>query len=435
MQNETSAAGLTASGEVADPAVTDLSSNFGRHGWTVIGFQAVLFWFAAGLATHGLNITLPTLIARYGLDQATLLAWATPAAWAGVPAGFLAAKFAEKYGAKLTILIGIAACAVCWGLMGQASSVARFALCFAGLSFFATSFGYIAGPTLIATWFPLKKDLAFGWTTVGQALSSAFFVPLVAFFLAIFGPDYGFWGLSALLAVLFVAVALFIHNRPEEVGCHPDNDPRSLEKLAALKRAVPADAAELTTRRLLRDVDVWLIGLATGCVYIVLVGVISQQVPRLTALGLPMDTAISYVMITALIGIPGAYAWGWVGQKLGTKPALVVYMLWWLVAVALQMFEPKGAVLWASLLMIGFSLGGATNFATSIVASKFRREQFVKAFGVIHPIQSVVRCFSFSILAFGLNFLGGYAGAYALLAGVCLLTIVLVSRIDTRPIA
>ena len=89
MQNETSAAGLTASGEVADPAVTDLSSNFGRHGWTVFGCQAVLFWCAAGLATHGLNITLPTLIARYGLDQATLLAWATPAARAMSPVASL----------------------------------------------------------------------------------------------------------------------------------------------------------------------------------------------------------------------------------------------------------------------------------------------------------------------------------------------------------
>ena len=215
---------------------------------------------------------------------------------------------------------------------------------------------------------------------MGQAFSSAFFVPLVAFFLTIFGPDYGFWGLSGLMAVLFVAVALAVHNRPEEVGCHPDNDPRSLEKLAALKRPVPAGAGELTTRRLLADRDAWLIGLASGGVYIVLVGVISQLVPRLTALGLPIETAISYVMITALIGIPGAYAWGWVGQKLGTKPALVVYMLWWLVAVVLQMFEPKGAVLWASLLMIGFSLGAVpptsprrSSPASSAASSSSRR--------------------------------------------------------------
>lgn len=418
------------------PAVeVDTRSNFGRRGWQVILFQAALFWFAAGLATHGLNITLPMLVARYGLDQAELLAWATPAAWAAVPASLICARFAGRYGTKLTILVCIALGALCWGLMGRASSVAAFVVLFAGVSFFATGFGYFAGPALVANWFPLKKDLALGWATIGQAFSSAFFVPAVALSLSVFGVRNGFWGLSALMAVMFVLALLFVRDRPEEVGCFPDNDPDSLGKLEALKRGQPADASELTVARLLANRHVWLMGCASGCVYIVLVGVISQLVPRLTALGLSLDAAISYVMIAALIGIPGAPVWGWIGQWLGTRMALVVYMLWWLGAVGLQVFEPRGAVLWLSLLMIGFSLGGATNLTTSIVASKFRRDAFVKAFGVIHPIQSVVRCFSFSILALGLNFLGGYTGAYALLAGVCLLTIVLTLMIDLEPVA
>ncbi|MEF2074278.1 MFS transporter [Consotaella aegiceratis] len=418
---------------MAAQLAADTKSNFGGRGWSIIVFQALMFWFSAGITTHGLNVVLPTLTGTYGLDNTRLLAWATPASWAGVVAGFLCAKMADKWGAKFTILISLVLASLAWGLLGLSSTVAAFVICFAAVQFFGTGFGYIGGPTLMANWFPLKKDLALGWTTMGQAFSSAFFVPVLAFFLATFGPVYGFSGMSVMMMVLFVLIAAFVKNKPEELGCYPDNDPHSTEKLAAL-HAQEGPVPELTTGRLLRNKDVWLIGLGSGCVYIVLVGIISQIVPRLMALGYDLNTAVLYMMISALVGVPGAFFWGWLGQAMSTRLALVVYMAWWFVAVVLNMFELNPVILWASLLMIGFSLGGATNLTTSIVASKFRRELFVKAFGIIHPIQSVVRCFAFSILAFGLAYLGGYTGAYALLAGVCLLTMILFWNADTTPI-
>ena len=52
---------------------------FGSRGWTVIAFQAILFWIAAGAVTHGLNVMLPALSKAYHLDYNALLALATPA--------------------------------------------------------------------------------------------------------------------------------------------------------------------------------------------------------------------------------------------------------------------------------------------------------------------------------------------------------------------
>lgn len=417
---------------------TNLRSDFGKRGWAVVAIQGVMFWFASGMAAHGLNVVLPVLTQEYGLEHTTLLAWATPAAGAGVVAGFFFAKLADRKGAKFTILLCLAMSALAYGLLGNASSVTVFVLLFGATNFFATGFGYIAGPSLIANWFPLKKDLAFGWTTIGQATSSAFYVPLLALFLTLLGTRYGFWGVSALLAVLFVIIMAFVTNRPEEAGCYPDNDPHSSEKLAALRAQALKEkgvAEELTTGRLLRNKDVWLLGIASGCVYIVLVGVTSQIVPRLMALGYEFNTAIYYMSISALIGVPGAYFWGWIGQALSTKKALVVYMLWWLVAVLFNLFELNQVTLWIFLLMVGFSLGGATNLTTSIVATKFPRELFVKAFGLIHPLQGIIRSLSFSVVALGLAVFGSYAGAYALIAGICVLTIILFWLTDTTPIA
>ncbi len=49
-------------------------------------------------------------------------------------------------------------------------------------------------------------------------------------------------------------------------------------------------------------------------------------------------------------------------------------------------------------------------------------------------MKSVIRCLSFSILAFGLAYLGGYTGAYALLVGVGVITLILLWLIDTTPV-
>ncbi|PLW77122.1 MFS transporter [Cohaesibacter celericrescens] len=422
-------------------SASTIKSGFGKRHWMVIFFQGMLFWVGAGLVTHGLNVVLPTLSAEYNLDYAQLLLWATPASWAGIAASYLCAKMTEKWGAKFTILICVFFAAISYAALGWASSITAFVIFFSGVAFFGSGFAYIAGPALVANWFPMKKDLAFGWTTVGQSLSSAFYVPVLVLFLGIFGSQYGFAGMSAILLAVFVLIAIFTTNKPEEIGCYPDNDPDWQAKLiksqakAESAAAGASKAVDLSTAGLLRSKDIWLLGLGAGGVYIILVGVLSQLVPRLISMGYDLNTAIFYMSLSALIGTIGSPVWGWLAQRISTKMALIVYEVWWIVAIVLNMISNGNEILlWASLVMIGLSLGGATNLTTSVVAGKYPREAFAKAFGVVSPIQSVVRCFAFSILAFGLNYLGGYTGAYALLVGIGVITMILYWLVDPTPV-
>ncbi|XBS71358.1 hypothetical protein ABK905_10710 [Acerihabitans sp. KWT182] len=71
-------------------------STFGPHGWTIIFFQALMFWIAAGAVTHGLNVILPALSTTFHLDYNALLALTTPASWASIPAGPICARLSEK---------------------------------------------------------------------------------------------------------------------------------------------------------------------------------------------------------------------------------------------------------------------------------------------------------------------------------------------------
>lgn len=180
--------------------------------------------------------------------------------------------------------------------------------------------------------------------------------------------------------------------------------------------------------------DVWLMGIATGAIYVMLVAVVSQIVPRLMSSGYSLETAIFYMSVSALFGTFGAFGWGWLNQRVGVKKAIMAYTVWWIVAIVFNLFADNVYMLWISLLMIGFSLPGATNLSTALIATKFPRRLYIRAIGIVHPIQSIIRCFSFSILAFGLAYLGGYTGAYLLLAAVGVATFFLFLITDVTPV-
>ncbi len=413
----------------------DRRSTFGHHGWTIVISSAALIWLASGADSHGLNLIVPELAKTFNLSSTTLLSWATPGSLGGVLAAYLVAQFSRRWGARTNIVICLAVCAPAFGLFGTWGTVTGFATLFFIVNFFGTGFGYVGGLILISNWFPRKKNLAYGWVTMGQTLSSAFFVPLLASTFKIFGVHLGFWVMASLMIVMLLVVLVFVRDTPEQLGQTPDNIPMTPEQLAA-SRVVeePSGSPKFPIRELLRMRDVWLIAVASGFVYIVLIAVQSQLVPRMTSMGYTEDQAVANMAIAALVGIPGAYLWGWLGQRFSSRVALVIYEAWWLVAVAVNMLEANSATLWISLFMIGIALAGATNLVTAIVADKFGRGSFAQAISVVQPIQGIIRSTAYVILAWGITHLGGYVGAYGLLLGIGVVTIILVILVDPTPV-
>lgn len=418
---------------VAGEMPVDRKSNFGGRGWTIVFIEAALLWISSGSVVHGMNIILPALSGAFGLDHTVLLALATPATWASIVAGYVGAYVCERRGAKFLILTSLCVGGVSFGLLGTWTTTTGFFVLFSIICFFDTCFAYIGGPALLATWFPRKKGLALGWATMGQTFSTATYVPYLAFMFATFGVARGFWGITALMAVMFVVVLFFVRDKPEDFGCAPDNLLMSAEELEESRREQETYTAEFTTWQLLKMKDVWFMGLAFGGVYVVVVGLLSQFVPRMMATGIDQETAIIYMSIAAMVGVPGAYLWGWLSQRIGVKWCSIAYLSWYAIALVLNIVAMNEVTLWISLLMIGEALGGATNLSMSIVAEKFPRQAFVKAWGVVQPIQSIIRSCAFAILAFGLTYLGGFSGAYAVLLAIAIVSIILIWLVDLEP--
>jgi MFS family permease len=414
--------GKTESAELEIPArMRHAGTGFGRHGRVLIGMEAALMWVSSGSIAHGLNVILPAIATTHGLNYARLLAVTTPASWMSVLSGYWGAKLCQKIGVKPLIVAGLLLGGVSFGCMGLANSIWAFAALFAMVCVFDTTFAFIGGPAMIASWFPERRSVAMGWVTMGQTISSATYVPLIAMVFAAAGVERGFWAVPALMAVAAVVFAWL----PAE---NPLRQCRAVECADGAQENGP-QTVPLTTRELLRMRGVWLMGLSYGGLFIVIVGVISQLVPRLISLGMTAPEAIRAMTIAAVAGIPGAWAWGALGQRYGVKRSSTIYALWYVAAITLHVASWNRSTLWLSLLMIGFGLSGITNYSVSAVGDRFPGAQFVSAWSVVNPIQSVLRCCAFAILAFGIHSLGGFRGAYLILIGVGIVSAALITQI------
>nr|MCR4842440.1 hypothetical protein [Eubacterium sp.] len=186
----------------------------------------------------------------------------------------------------------------------------------------------------------------------------------------------------------------------------------------------------LTIGKIVRMKETWFIGIAYGVFYMITVGLISQLLPRLISLEYDNETALAFVTFAALFGCFGSYFWGVLDQMLTTRKASIVYGLWYLATLALQCLPFTRTTTVLSIFMIGFGLGGIGNLGSSIVATKFGRHDFVRAWGVIFPIMSVLRSCAYVLLSLGLSVLGGYQGAYLLFLIVDVIAIALLWKLD-----
>lgn len=424
-----------------DPGNKNSVVNFGA-GWVVILYCLLMFFLYVGMCNDGANITAPNVEHLLGLETGTIMNMNSLAGLVGVVFFIIAGQINRKIGARLTSGICCIISGVAYILACNAPSVVLYtvAMCFVygGIM----SAGYVAGGTLVATWFPKKKGVVMGYTTMGHNLASAFYVQLVAILIAPMvtgmadiGQNFktGIVPIGVGAIVLGILGMLFIRNTPQERGINPDNV--SDEVYAAeydTTDEVEGDGG-WTTGKLLRTKELWLAAITTGFFQICSVGVMSQLVKRNVELGFQQQQAMNVMTILALGGVVGSWLVGVIDDKIGTKKTMVGFGIWYAVALLLNFtaVDQVTVLVYVSLFMIAMGIGGSANFTTSLPASIFGRHGFDKVNSVIFPIQGAVTALCFLVNGTVQLITGGQIRmAYLVFAGVALVNVVLVLLVN-----
>ena len=410
-------------------------SNFGAKGWLMIFVAGLMFYFYAGMCTDGLNTIVGSFSELHGVDEGALLSWTTPASWLGLVGAALSSLLVTKRGNRIILLVSAILGGLTYMCYGVVHSLAGFTVVTALANFFGMSYCWTCANALMASWFPTKKGLALGWATMGQNLCSATFVLLLTAFVSWAGVNGSFYMMGGLLIVAGIFSYIVMRDTPEELGCAPDNGSVSKEELERVQKEMQDYKSPWTAKALLKNKQVWLIGLGYGIYIICTVSCISRLIPRLIMAGWAPPKAIGSMTVAAILGLFGSYITGWLDQKLGTRKASVIFGIWWLVTLISCAIPSNNLYLqYFTVFMIGMAIGGIGNLFPSMTATVFGRMDFVRAMGVLNPITNIVRSFAFVIMGVGLSMTGTYHLSYVVVAVLCVVGIFLVNSIDETQI-
>jgi len=276
-----------------------------------------------------------------------------------------------------------------------------------------------APSTLLNKWFPRKKDLAFGFAAMGLPFAPLAVIPLMQFGFAAIGPQNTFM-IFGIFVIAFSAASWFwVKNTPEEIGLLPDNEPVTEEYQQAVKKeeeALEEAAKQYTIKNLVRNRNTWLIGIGFGLVWLALIGIVGQMIPRyISECGYSTARATMMVSIASAVGIFGSFFWGWVGHKTSTKKASILYGSWFVLSLILLVLPPGPVINWVAVIVVGVGLGGIGNLVPSLVGTCFGRHGYPFASRIISVLNTLIRSTAFIIVAAVLGFTGTYRFAYLVL--------------------
>lgn len=110
------------------------------------------------------------------------------------------------------------------------------------------------------------------------------------------------------LAVIVGIVTFFwAKNEPADVNCLPDN--MELDETVSTQEVV-VDNEKYSIRNILKNKNTWLIVFGYGFLWMVLVGIISQFVPRMMSVGYTNAEALTFMSITSIICNSGKLSLG-----------------------------------------------------------------------------------------------------------------------------
>jgi len=414
-------------------------SNFGK-GWLIIFYCMIMFWFLIGYSIDGQNIVISVFSATHWQElgfasdialHARLLDLAMYAGFIGVIAYFVIGRICVKVGGRTLSAICLALAGASYIYYGHATTTMQYFVGLTLVTIFINGAAYIGGGNLVTQWFPKKKGLANGYTTMGHNLGSALYVPLIAALIGAFGMAKGMTVTGIAGICIAVIAYLVVRNTPQERSMYPDNVTKEVYDREY------ADMDETTTSRwtvakLLKTPEMWLVAIIIGINQLVTTGVMSQLVARNMEFGFSQAKAVSLMTVCALVGLVGSYGFGFIDQKLGVKTAVRGYLVWYIAALAINVTLNNAMGGYICVAMIGIAIGAAANFMTSLPASVFGRHNFDLVYSIYFPIMEIVLMLNYKVNSLALTMTGSLRGAYVVFIVLLAVNLILISVLNTK---
>lgn len=408
------------------------SFNLGK-GWNLMAFAILAMLVTNAGVNDGLNVALPEIAKGAGLNYELCLSMGTVAGFVGVAMMMVIAKIRDRIGSRkmsaiLFIIFGLTYCF----MFLRATNIVVYGLSQCIMVSCGQGCFYLCTGPMQSDWFPKKRGVVNGISTIGANIGTAILAPLMTLLLTIadYKTSFSIFGIAAIILGIFAFFTL--RDDPVDAGMYPDNVTKEVYE-AEYKELKKSDdyVSDWTLPKMLTCKEVWLAAIVPGFITLGLLGIITQFVQRNTALGLSNGVAISAMTVAGLVGIVGSYAIGFLDTKVGTKLACMIYCAIFALGIVFNLLADIWLpFVYISIFIVGFSLGGSTNMSLSFPASIFGVLDYPKVNGVIFPINYCIGCLNFVVNAVVMKVTGSLTGAYVVYLILFIINIIIVATTE-----
>lgn len=249
----------------------------------------------------------------------------------------------------------------------------------------------MAGFMLVANWFIKYRGQIMGVVTMGSPIFSVVGTGVMSNMIRNnFGGDYRpfYVGIAVIIVVICLIVGFVVKDTPEQAGLYPDGADHA-------PKSETNDEINLTVGQVLKQKKAWLLIVSFGAFTFVINACMGSMAVRYITLGGPdlwIGTAVKYLAIGAILGIPMSYVFGFLDDKFGSVKASIILGLCEFLPVFALMLQPQGGSV-PLMIVWGFGVacmtGGVPTLHPCITSYAYGRREYQSANRIIMAIQLI----------------------------------------------
>lgn len=296
--------------------------------------------------------------------------------------------------------------------IGLAFSEASYPLYFLCLVVINISAGalLVLGTAIITSWFTTTRGRMLGFVTIGAPFSTAVCVPVIQRLLMGGVPFQTIFTVFGIAILAFGAFSFAtVPYLPEDVGFHADN-----AEQAPVEDTTTGATAKWSLAQLVRCKEAWLIMLAFGLMMLVSNCVMPLLFPHFMDIGVNPNIVLNLMTISAIVGIPLSYFWGWLDDKVGTRKSCYSLALGFTLMSVAMVFARSGNIIIVAMAVIGIAavIGGAPNLNPSMIVNVFGASEYLNINRYLNIGQTILRLLALVMMSAIRDITGSYTPGY-----------------------
>lgn len=396
-------------------------SRFRKYSIPIIIYSFISYYFGAFLYNDCINTIMPYVEEANGWGSAEVSAISTIAGLIAVVAAFFSISAIMKFGVKVVHSVIMVIAGIFSIILGCATEFSIFSLGLA-VAQICASVGLMLLPAFIlANWFRKRRGTIMGIATIGAPLSSGTCTIILNILIGQGGLDFAFGVLGGIIIFVGILGLFVLVDRPEQVGLSVDgeNVVHHNDEMSPL--------AQISVRELLSKPESWIHMITFGLIGLIMNGTMSQVIPRFVEVGFSYVTAIQFMSIGSLLGIPLSYLWGLLDDKIGTRVTCILFGASVGIGSAAFLFASVDNMVISiiAIITIGSIVGGMPNLIVTNLARLFGRNNYPAAARIMNVGVNTLRSLGYIAMGGLAAMTGSYDVSFILFIGLSILVCIL----------